>query len=369
MSTDVKIIVTLGPATGKEEDLQRIKDKGVNFVRVNMSHSSLEDLKYFIGLAKKVGITFVIDTEGSQIRTGELSTNSISLKEKERNKNKLNDFFESFWPETKLAIKAALSAGKEVLKIYNNGFTATYKKDTTPITEADLRSNEIITQILSSSGIYLLSEENTENNFSENLSEKTPTKLWIVDPLDGTADFINKTGEFAVMIALVENQKPILGVIYQPVGDQLFVAQKNSGAFFKDKENWIKLKVNTQNKLKESKAVVSKNHLEEIEKDFLDTVGISSFSQKGSCGLKVAEICLGNAELYFTRTHKIKIWDTAAAYCLITEAGGKITNILGEEIRYNLAEINHQTGVLVSNGKIHEEISKQWSEFIKRNPN
>ena len=81
MSTDVKIIVTLGPATGKEEDLHRIKDKGVNFVRVNMSHSSLEDLKYFIGLAKKVGIPFVIDTEGSQIRTGELSTNSISLEE------------------------------------------------------------------------------------------------------------------------------------------------------------------------------------------------------------------------------------------------------------------------------------------------
>ncbi len=81
MSTDVKIIVTLGPATCKEEDLYRIKDKGVNFVRVNMSHSTLEDLKYFIGLAKKVGIPFVIDTEGSQIRTGELSTNSISLEE------------------------------------------------------------------------------------------------------------------------------------------------------------------------------------------------------------------------------------------------------------------------------------------------
>lgn len=81
MSTAVKIIVTLGPATSKEEDLQRIKDKGVSFVRVNMSHSSLEDLKYFIGLAKKVGILFVIDTEGSQVRTGEINPKSIELEE------------------------------------------------------------------------------------------------------------------------------------------------------------------------------------------------------------------------------------------------------------------------------------------------
>lgn len=266
-----------------------------------------------------------------------------------------------FIAETKLAIKAVLSAGKEVLKIYNTGFTTTHKKDTTPITEADLRSNEIITEILSSSEYYLLSEENTKTD----LPEKVPAKFWVVDPLDGTADFINKTGEFAVMIALVENQKPVLGVIYQPVGDQLFVAQKNSGSFLKDKENWIKLKVNAKNKLREFKATVSRNHLEEIEKDFLDTVGISSFSQKGSCGLKVAEICLGKAELYFTRTHKIKIWDTAAAYCLITEAGGEMTDMLGEELNYDLVEIYHQKGVLVTNRNIHNEICKHWLTFIK----
>ncbi|HLD72461.1 MAG TPA: inositol monophosphatase family protein [Candidatus Nanoarchaeia archaeon] len=274
-----------------------------------------------------------------------------------------------FFSETKLAIKAALNAGKEVLKIYNSEFTTTYKKDTTPITEADLKSNETIIKILELSGYYLLSEENIKDNYIENLPQKTSTKFWVVDPLDGTADFINKTGEFAVMIALVENRKPILGVIYQPVGDRLFVAQKNSGAFFKDKENWIKLKVNTLDKLKESKAVVSKNHLEEIEKDFLDIVGISSFSQKGSCGLKVAEICQQKAELYFTRTNKIKIWDTAAAYCLIIEAGGKMTDMLGEELNYDLAEIYHQKGVLVSNGIIHDEVSEQWSIFLEENTN
>ena len=81
MNKKVKIIVTLGPATSKEEDIRKIKDKGVDFVRINMSHSTLEDLKHFIGLAKKVGIPFVIDTEGSQIRTGELKgaqANSLS---------------------------------------------------------------------------------------------------------------------------------------------------------------------------------------------------------------------------------------------------------------------------------------------------
>ncbi len=269
-----------------------------------------------------------------------------------------------FLPETRLAIAAALKAGKEVLNIYDNGFTTTYKKDTTPITEADLKSNEIIIKILSSSGYYLLSEE----NFKEDIPAEIPAKYWVVDSLDGTADFINKTGEFAVMIALVENQKPILGVIYQPVGDQLFVAQKNSGAFLKEKGDWIKLKVNTLNKLKESKAIVSQNHLEKIEKDFLDAVGISSFSQKGSCGLKVAEICLRKAELYFTRTNKIKIWDTAAGYCLIKEAGGEMTDLLGEEIKYDLTEIDHHKGILVTNGMIHKEIKEQWQTFLKNYP-
>ena len=81
MAKSVQIIVTLGPATKKEEDLRKIKDKGVDFVRINMSHSSLDDLEYFIGLSKKVGIPFIIDTEGSQIRSGDLTTESIDLEE------------------------------------------------------------------------------------------------------------------------------------------------------------------------------------------------------------------------------------------------------------------------------------------------
>src|SRR3989344_863950 len=77
----IKIIVTLGPSTSSEADLKKIKNKGVDFVRINMSHSNLDDLRYFIGLAKKVGIPFIIDTEGSQLRTGDLKSSSISLEE------------------------------------------------------------------------------------------------------------------------------------------------------------------------------------------------------------------------------------------------------------------------------------------------
>jgi 3'(2'), 5'-bisphosphate nucleotidase len=265
-------------------------------------------------------------------------------------------------PETIKAIEAALLAGEETLDVYGSDFTCRSKEDRSPLTEADLRSDEIIARSLSSFSYPLLSEEGSHQKHLDG-------KQWIIDPLDGTADFVNKTGEFSVMIALLENTAPILGIVYWPTEKTLFFAEKGQGCYkITLKSNFptvTRLHVNKLADLTECRAIVSRNHLLPIERSFLESLSIRSFRQKGSCGLKIADICEGNAELYFNASDKLKQWDTCAGYCLITEAGGFITDLSGEQIIYG-SELYHTKGLLVTNGKINSEILEHYKIFSSK---
>jgi len=141
-------------------------------------------------------------------------------------------------PELDIAIEAAYKAGNSILEIYEGKYETFTKSDDSPITEADLKSNEIIKTILSKTNYKILSEEDKDDQ--ARLSEEV---IWIVDPLDGTSDFIDKTGEFTVMIALVKNKKPIIGVIAWPTEKIIFASQKGSGAFRFSKGIWGKISV------------------------------------------------------------------------------------------------------------------------------
>jgi len=264
------------------------------------------------------------------------------------------------FPETKLAIDAALKASDAVLNIYNQDFSVSQKEDKQPITEADIQSNQIIQKCISSSRVPVLSEESPDNK-EKRLDSK---KVWIIDPLDGTTDFVNKTGEFTIMIALVEKNQPILGVISHPIENKLYVAQKGQGAYSYYDENWIKLEVSKTSIPSLCRAVGSRFHQSENERNFLKTLKISKFTSRGS-SLKVIDICSAKADLYFTTTNKIKQWDTCASNCIITEAGGMMTDMSGLPLEYNTNIVNHQNGILVSNKVIHKDIAKKYSEFIK----
>lgn len=256
----------------------------------------------------------------------------------------------SLLPELVMAIDAAQKAGQAILNVYSTDFSAKTKDDDSPITEADLKSNEIIKKILSKTGHFILSEE--EDDDMSRLQER---KIWVVDPLDGTLDFVNKTGEFTVMIAFVEDGKPILGVIYWPTQNTMFVAQKGSGAFKFDDDTWNKISVSNVSDLGEAVAVGSRHHLSDEEKRFLEKLGIRKFSGIGS-SLKVGMISAGEADAYITTTNKMKEWDSCASCCIIHEAGGKMTDMLGNEMIYNNEDVGHQNGLLVTNGRIHQKI-------------
>ena len=252
--------------------------------------------------------------------------------------------------ELDIAIRASVDAGKKILEIYQNDFETYTKEDNSPITEADLQSNEILKKILSETGHHILSEEDKDNK--SRLDKRT---LWIIDPLDGTSDFIDKTGEFTIMVALIKDKKPVLGIINWPTENTLFAAQIGKGAYKYSNENWIKIQVSNTDELGNCKIIGSRHHLSEKERLFIKNLGIKEFTSIGS-SLKVGKISSGEAEAYITTTNKMKEWDTAASYCIIKEAGGKMTDISGNEITYNNKDVYHNNGIVVSNGLIHERI-------------
>lgn len=259
-------------------------------------------------------------------------------------------------PEIDIALKSVIKANKKVLDIYHKGSTkkAKEKKDGTPVTEADLASHQILTRELTQSKHLILSEEQTEN------TDRTNTDtIWIIDPLDGTSHFVNRTGEFTIMVSLVKEKIPILGVILWPLGNTVFVAQKGRGAFRYSKGIWENITVTKTAKLSKCKMVGSKHHLTQKEISFIKKLGVFNFISIGS-SLKVGMISSGKADAYITTTDKMKEWDTAASHCIITEAGGKMTDVYGNKLTYNNNDLCHRHGILATNGILHEQIIKKF---------
>ena len=271
--------------------------------------------------------------------------------------------FNNTLPETELAVHAVKEAGNAVMKIYKHDFVTTFKKDNEPLTEADLKSNNIIKKIIASTGYPILSEESLDDK-----KRLDHDKIWIIDPLDGTSDFVSKSGEFTIMIALVNKHEPILGVIYWPINDILYVAQKGGGAHKFANGVWEKLVISKRLELCNCRVLGSRHHLSSNEANFLKQLNVEKFSERGS-SLKVTDICSGTAELYFTMTNKIKQWDTCASNRLIIEAGGRMTDMFGNKLEYNTKNIYHKNGILVTNGIIHDVIINRYIEFSKKMKN
>ena len=258
-------------------------------------------------------------------------------------------------PHLETLIDTVTTAGDKIVEVYKSNFQVGKKDDNSPITKADLESNRVIKEYLLQTGIPILSEEDTDDK-----SRVASDKIWIVDPLDGTQDFVNKTGEFTVMVGLIENHVPVMGLVYWPTEKKLYFAEKDLGAFCHNSERWTEISVRKIEGFEKSLALVSRHHLSNKEKRMLDHLKIKNTASIGSC-LKVMEIASGNADIYLTSTNKMKQWDTAASHCIISEAGGKMTDISGNDLVYNTESVNHENGLLVTNGLIHQEIVSRIS--------
>lgn len=253
-------------------------------------------------------------------------------------------------PYMDTAVKAAQAGGEAIMDVYGPGRGYQTKDDDSPVTEADLSSNDAIKSVLAGTGLPILSEEDADSG--ERLAAET---VWIVDPLDGTSDFIDRTGEFTVMVALVTGGRPVVGVIGWPVEDTLYAAQAGSGSWMRNAAGWTKMRASRTAETAGCTAVTSRHHLTERERGFLESLGIRNRRTLGS-SLKVAQIGSGRADIYVTFTDRMKEWDTAASHCIIHEAGGRMTDISGNELSYNRPDVYHRNGILVTNGTVHDRV-------------
>lgn len=249
------------------------------------------------------------------------------------------------------SIKAARQAGKEILKIYDRDYKVSEKEDKSPVTEADLVSDKIIIDILNNFDYPILSEESKDD-----FADFDAPNFWVVDSLDGTMDFIQKTGEFSIMIGLVEAGEPALGVVYKPATNELYYARKGEGAYLDNNGVTKKIKVSDIRDLKEGRLVLSRNHFKPKDKLLADKMKISKFRKSGSNGIKIGLIASNQADLFFNLTDKMGKWDSCAPEAILKEAGGMITDIRGEEINYNERETRNKFGIVASNKFIHSQI-------------
>ena len=238
-------------------------------------------------------------------------------------------------------LNISVDAGEVILNYYNENVDVIYKDDESPLTKADLASHKIITDSIKkiTPDIPILSEE----EFIDWNIRKKWKKYWLIDPLDGTKEFIKKNDEFTVNIALIENNRPILGVIYTPALNELFYSIKNFGSYkilTKKKLNTLKeakrISINKK-KSNKIKIVGSRSHSNPILDKWVNK-NFNEFDilQKGS-SLKFCLIAEGSADIY-PRFGPTSEWDIAAGHIILEEAGGKLKSIDNKEILYNEKE-------------------------------
>ena len=257
----------------------------------------------------------------------------------------------------KIAIESSIHAGKAILEVYKKDFTVDYKEDDSPLTDADRRANAIIIDELEKTEIPIISEESKQTDYSE---RKNWTSCWIVDPLDGTKEFVKKNGEFTVNIALIENQKPVLGVIYVPAKDEIYFADvSDQKAYFAElnacvtaDEVFKAATTISPRQTDELRIVGSRSHMNDDTKAFIDqqkskTDKPVSIVSRGS-SLKLCLVADGQADIY-PRFAPTMEWDTAAGHAICNAVGASlIDQSTNEEMRYNRENLTN-SHFLVSN--------------------
>jgi 3'(2'), 5'-bisphosphate nucleotidase len=236
---------------------------------------------------------------------------------------------------TEIAKSAALEAGKTILSIYHSfDLGISYKEDESPLTRADVAAHEVIVQHLKETSIPILSEEGTAIPYE---TRKNWDYYWLVDPLDGTKEFIKKNGEFTVNIALIHDQKAILGVVYAPVLGNLYWGSTEEGAWKQEAEaSPVKLEKPSSHEVKA--IVASRSHLSPETKEFIDQYPQAEIISMGS-SLKFMLLAEGKAQLY-PRFAPTMEWDTAAAQAIVEASGRQVlTYPEMEPMKYNREEM------------------------------
>jgi len=250
--------------------------------------------------------------------------------------------------EQSTAVAIAREAASILLEIYATEFSVDFKGkgQSDPVTEADRRANALI--------VARLREAFPEDGIIAEESEHAPSvlsrpRIWYVDPLDGTKEFVAKNGEFSVMIGLAVEGRAQLGVVLQPSEDLLYAGVVGQGAWLEARGQRRALQVSARAEPSELGLIVSRSHRPRATGELMQRLGMTRESASGSVGLKVGHIAQQNADLYVHMSDKSSAWDTCAPEALLIAAGGRFTDLAGDPIVYAREDVRTRRGILACN--------------------
>lgn len=255
----------------------------------------------------------------------------------------------------------AREAGKILLSYYRTDAQVQWKGYDDPVTAADKAANEMLVRELSRAfpADAILSEEAPDD--SDRLSQ---SRVWMVDPMDGTKQFIEHLDEFAVMIGLAVDGVPQVGVVYNPATDRMFYAATGLGAYVETALTTKRLHVSEQADTTQMAAAMSRSHHSPTVDRIRHKLGINGEQRSGSVGLKMGLLAEAQAHVYLHIGSKTNQWDTCGPTAILHEAGGKVTDIYGAPLDFNTANVRNMNGIVASNGTAHDRILQAISEVL-----
>ncbi len=259
--------------------------------------------------------------------------------------------------ELRIALDLAREAGAAILDLYEGPLDIQQKADADdrePVTQADKLANEIIVQRLSwefpEDGILAEESIDTKRRLGK-------SRVWMIDPLDGTTGFIDGNGDFAVQIGLAESGACVLGVVYQPLTGVLYRAIRSGGAWVERPEAEAeRARVSNRIDLSTMRLAASRSHRSPRMDKVVQRFGVKQEVRRGSVGIKVGLIVEQQCDLYVHLSPRTKQWDTCAPEIILQEAGGQLTDLFGRPLRYNSPEVQNRNGIVASNGVAHQEV-------------
>jgi 3'(2'), 5'-bisphosphate nucleotidase len=257
------------------------------------------------------------------------------------------------------ALELAQRAGELVRALQRGELDVELKAGDEPVSIADRRASELIVAGLAAAfpGDPVISEE-----LPPAPGAFGAPRLWLVDPIDGTKDFIRREDGYAVMIGLVAGGRPAMGVVHQPAQDRTFYATPD-GAWLAAGGQVSPLAVSGVASAAEARLVASKSHRSADIDRVKQQLGIDDEQNVGSVGVKLCLIAAGARDLYVNPQAKTKAWDTCAPEAILVRAGGQITDLLGAPIAYS-GDLHQRRGLLASNGRIHDEVVQKLAPLF-----
>lgn len=254
--------------------------------------------------------------------------------------------------ELETAQDLARRAGAILLEYYARDPSVQWKGRNDPVTTADLAASRFLVDALHMRfpRDAVLSEEEMDDS-----TRLTNPRVWVIDPMDGTREYIARRGEFAVMIGLAVDGQAQLGAVYQPTEDKLYFAAAGTGSYLACRGVTTPLHVSDRTEFSHATMALSRSHLSQSTEIIRKQLEIGQTIQTGSLGIKIGLICEARADVY-VQGRGTSLWDTCGPEAILREAGGRLTDSFGDAFLYNRAEVRNLNGVIATNGLLHDKV-------------